>query len=608
MAAGRDLNARLIVRLQDRFSSGLSGLQNRLDRITGSLRRLSAISVIGGALALAGPISQAAAFEDILRQSAITAGATGTAVEQMVARNRLAFERLARETGQSSEAIAKANADLIAGGLAPDLIEQFLPLLARSATAAGASMEDLGRLARLLNQQLAITPEQLPQALAALAQAGRDGNFELRDMARELGAVLPIARTLGLQGPQAVAQLAASFQLAMRGANTTSEAANNVLNALQKLASPETVRSFAEVGVNLERLLASAARQGISPLEALVQKLRELTGGNLFRLSELFGDRQALLGLLPLITETARYIEIRDNAARATPALIDDAFQDRLRGAAIQLGLLNENFTQLYRRVSTVASEALAPLVGWLQRLNAWIDEIDQAYPGLIDKVIRFGLVIVAAVAVISSLVTIGGFIIGTLAPVAAFLTGTFGIAIAGVAAAAFLIYDNWEGIVGLFNRVRAAWDRFVNSEQAAETGRLFAAIARGISEAWEGVANVFRLVGEAIATTFRTILADLQPIIDAIKFVLESIPRLRPSGQSGPVAPQGRANFGGRGAATGFYGAEDALQPGTFPGSVRVGGEIIVRAAPGTEILDTSSRNPAVPVTPQRGPAVALP
>ena len=76
MAAGRDMNARLIIRLQDRFSAGLGGLQRRLEGIMGAMRRLSAVAAIGGGLALAGPIAQAAAFEDILRQSAITAGQT----------------------------------------------------------------------------------------------------------------------------------------------------------------------------------------------------------------------------------------------------------------------------------------------------------------------------------------------------------------------------------------------------------------------------------------------------------------------------------------------------------------------------------------------------
>ena len=608
MAAGRDMNARLIVRLQDRFSAGLGALQRRLDGIGSAMRRISAVGAIAAGVALAGPIAQAAAFEDILRQSAITAGATGAAVEAMVARNRVAFERLARATGQSSEGIARANADLLAGGLPTALVDQFLPLVARAATATGASMEDMGRLVRLLNQQMAITPEQMPQALAALAQAGRDGNFELRDMAREMPNVLAIARTLGMQGPAAIAQLGAAFQLAMTGASSASEAANNVVNALQKLASPETVRSFREIGVNMEQLMASAARQGISPLEALVQKLREVTGGNMFRLSELFGDRQALMGLLPLINETARYIEVRDNAARARPELIDQGFEDRMRGAAMQMALLTENATQLWRRLSLVAAEGLAPVVGFLQQLHGWIETVDAQYPGLIDKVLRWGIAIGVAVTALATLVTVGGFVLGALAPIAAFMAGPFGIALGLIAAAAYLIYDNWDAIIGVFDRVRAAWDRFMNSEQMEETRRVFGAVMDWISERVGMLGNAFTGFAAMVRGAFASVTAWLQPLIDGIDWVLARLPSLPSFGGGAAAGPTPRETGARNGLRRqSIYGPEDAMPPGSA-GEARVGGEIIVRAAPGTEIVDTTSRNPSVPITPNRGAMVAVP
>jgi TP901 family phage tail tape measure protein len=570
MAAGRDMNARLIIRLQDRFSAGLGALQRRLEGIMGAMRRISGVGILAGGVALAGPIAQAAQFEDVLRQSAITAGRTGTAVEEMVNRQRIAFERLARQTGQSSLSIAQANADMLAGGLDAGITERFLPMVARAATGFGATMQDMGSLVRQLNQQLGITEEQMPQAIAALAQAGREGNFELRDMARELGGILPIMRVLGMTGPQAVSQMGAAFQMAMRGANSASEAANNMVNALQKLAAPETVRNFAEVGVNLERVMQSAARQGISPLEALVQKLRELTGGNLNRLSELFGDRQALMGLLPLITETQRYIDTRDAAARAQPQLIDQAFQDRMRGATMQMALLLESTTQLWRRLSLVAAEGLAPMLDLLNRFHNWIDRIDTTYPGLIDKVLRWGLVLGGAATALATIVTVGGFVLKALAPLAAIMTGPIGWALLFLAGAAYLIWDNWEPIAAFFEGL------------------------------WGRITSVFQAGWELI-----------RPIIDAVVEGARLITNLLPEGAQAGAAfqpgaqAQRRLNFGQRGAASGFYPPEAAGPPS----EARVGGEIIVRAAPGTEVVDTRTRNPGVPiVAPNRGPVVAVP
>lgn len=608
MAAGRDMNARLIVRLQDRFSAGLSGLQGRLDRITASMRRLSAVAAIGAGLALAGPISQAAALDQSLRDIALTAGAAGPAVQRMIRDMQAPLQRLARETGQTMQDVTGGYGILIAAGMERTIADRAMPLIARFATAANASIADVANMVFSASTNMRVPMEQMEGFLASLMVAGREGRFEVRDMAREFNTLGARMQALGVTGNQAGEFIGAGLQVAMRGAATPAEAANNLADFLDKLAAPDVRRNLREIGIDVEAVFANARRLGRNPIEAMVQRLAQATGGELFRVSEVFGDRQARGFLLPLLQNRDEFIRIRGVMRASNPSLIWQSFVSQMEGPSRQLSQFYVNLTDLATRLGSAFSEGLVPVNEALSATIEFLERMDQSHPGLIEKVLRFGMVLGGAAAALATIVTVGGFVLGALAPLAAFMTGPFGLAIAAVAAAAWLIYDNWDTIVGLFNRVRAAWDRFWNSEQMQETGRVFSAIGRGIGEAWERVGQVFRLVGEAIATTFRTIMADLQPIIDAITWVLDRLPRMRGEGQSGPVAPQGQANFGGRGGASGYYGPEAALPPGTFPGDVRVGGEIVVRAAPGAEIVSTNSRNPSVPVTPDRGAMVARP
>jgi hypothetical protein len=205
-----------------------------------------------------------------------------------------------------------------------------------------------------------------------------------------------------------------------------------------------------------------------------------------------------------------------------------------------------------------------------LDRLHGWIERTDAAYPGLIDKVLRWGLALGAAAAALATLVTVGGFVLGALAPLMA-LISPWTLLIVGFAAVAWQIWENWEPIAGFFEG-------------------LWARITRAFQAGWDFI----------------------RPIVDAVVAGARLIASVLPEGaQAGPAFQPGaqaqrRLNFGQRGAAAGFYPPEATAGA---PGEARVGGEIIVRAAPGTEVVDTRSRNPGVPiVAPNRGAVVAVP
>lgn len=651
----RDMRARLVLSLRDGgVGAGLDRIGSRFDRIQATLRRLAAVSAIGLGLSWLGPMQQAAQFDDTLRQTAITAGRSGAEVEAYIRRTQAAYEGLAVRVGQRSRDIAAAAASLVASGMREDLVLPAMELIARVATASGSSMEELGRTYFQLQEQLGITTAQMPQAFAVLITGAKEGNFELRDMAREFPAILAAARALRIEGLGGAASLTAMLQVARTAAGSSSEAANNVLNALQKMASPETVRQFREIGVNIEALMNDAVRRGINPVEAVVQRLRERTGGNLFRLQELFGDRQALMGLLPMLQRAGYYLQTRDNAARASPDIIDVDAASRLRGALAQMTQLEERVEQLGRRFTVGLAPAIGVVNVALEGLQSGLAWLDGRVPGLVDDITSLGggfLLTAAALGIIGQAIS---FVVGGIAAIVGVVGGIAAAIIAGIAligAGAYLLWRHWDtvsmrtretwaalrqvftrfvswltgwapaaygGAVQIitgawsvlstwFNTLWRTWvvqpfEWFVGWVDGWTGGAATATINR-IKAAWEGLKSFFSDLWDGIVRRFEEIWGRIQP-------VLERIERFFQRDQAGELSnPEGQAQRRqnwrerGRNGAAGYYPPEAAMPGGGPGGEMRVGGEIIVRAAPGTEVeAARTTTGPVTLTTPDRG------
>lgn len=695
MAAARDLKVSFVLRLRDLASSGLGALQRRLEGLAGLGRR---IGLVGGALAglsLMGPIGQAAAYEDTLRQSAITAGQSGAAATRMVAEMSRAYERLALQTGQRSQAIAEAAKDLVAAGLDPKQVDAFLPVIARTATATGASMQDLSRTAIALRQNLRITTaEELADTFGSLAQAGKAGMFELRDMAREFPQLTAAwqgiidtankaaeaqerASKLRMSGREAAASMAAMLQVARQGAASSGEAANNLANFLQKITAPETVRNFRELGVDIQKLMGDAVAKGINPVEAVLAKIREKTGGDMFKVGQLFGDRQVLDFLRPMLRGTDEYMNMLQGALAANRALINQDFATRMAGAYMQLEIVMEQVTQLSRRAGLAFASNLRLVDAALAGVQSGIAWLDAHFPGLVDATLAWAGTLIGLAGILGVAAPILGIVragfvlllrpvlllftgLGRFLPllrVLALALGILGVpvsvataAVLALAAAAYLIWRNWSGIVEFF---RSVWDRIWNSQQVTWlretvvgafkwaagqvkaawedlkgffsglwpeierrfdefitwvdgwTGGAASRAIQAIKDAWDGLKSSFGDLWKGIEDRFQgfvdRVKEKLQPIInlyDRVKGIVEG----RGAGtQPVPEPALGQADrrMAGRGAFA--YGAEAAVVPGagrTEPQRV----EMTVRAAPGTQVEDVRATPGIGVILPERG------
>lgn len=106
--------------------------------------------------------------------------------------------------------------------------------------------DDTAKLIKVL-KDAGFNGKDLALAFEHALQSGLDGNFEITDMVRELPALLPQAQQAGLTGMQGLDYLLSLLQSAANKSGTTSEAATNVSNILNKTLAADTVKRLSKL-------------------------------------------------------------------------------------------------------------------------------------------------------------------------------------------------------------------------------------------------------------------------------------------------------------------------------------------------------------------------
>ena len=374
-------------------------------RIFSDMARLSAA---GAALAVpAGmAVGTAAKKQDAIRDMAITGGMSGDDEAKL----SLAVRNIARDSNQYQTDILQGMQVLVAGGVqSREELEGYGAELARVATATRASMDDLGATTLALRDNLGITSKDIAKSFNILAAGGKAGLVELKDMAKFLPQLAPTFASMGIAGNEAVAEIAAALQVARRGAGTNDEAANNMRNFLQKIFAPDTVKNFADAGIDLKASLKQLAKDGIGPFEGTMRLVMEYMKSQspkaatefkkamqiedeakrkqalqriqeAYALSDLFRDMQAMNFLRPLVMQMDDYKKIKAEALDAAQQdVIGEDFKKRTATALeqakrlrIEFDLAAESLGKALLPSALAVGQALLPL---LQRGATWLEQ-----------------------------------------------------------------------------------------------------------------------------------------------------------------------------------------------------------------------------------------
>jgi len=237
-------------------------LADERQRLGGEIMGTYATAAAVGMPALSA-VREAAGFGDAVKDIAIV-GELSKEQEQVLGSS---LRAIARETNQTARDMAAGVSMLIANGMEAQKAAEQARLLGKFTTASRASMDDAARM-MVSFDLLGVSARDMELAFAQAAKAGKLGSFEVRDMAKWFPQLGGYMKAIGITGNEAVVNMAARLQIAMRTAGSTDEAANNFRNFLAKLTSPDTKKDFEKLGIDLQGSMLRAARRGMDPIEA----------------------------------------------------------------------------------------------------------------------------------------------------------------------------------------------------------------------------------------------------------------------------------------------------------------------------------------------------
>ena len=294
-------------------------------------------------LGLTSAIPQALEMEHRLREL----GNVGQLSAKQLADMDMRLGNISKYSNQFRPEIIEGLSVLVASGVDPTKALDYMNVIGKTATAEQAAIVDISKTAFSVTDNLKVPVSELGRTMDILAQAGKEGRFELKDMAGEFPGLTASASMLGMKGVPAVAQLGAALQVAMKGAKDAPEAANNLQNFMQKVTAPQTIQNFSKkFGIDLKSELIKAVAEGKDPILEVLNLVQRATGGDAFKVSEIFQDMQVLNFIKPMMKNLKEYEAIKRSALSAE-GIVDSDFQNMMGTTIEQWNRLKINMMEL---------------------------------------------------------------------------------------------------------------------------------------------------------------------------------------------------------------------------------------------------------------------
>ncbi|WP_223542802.1 phage tail tape measure protein [Pseudomonas sp. BF-RE-26] len=385
-----------------------------------SLRSGFGTAVAGTTLA-AVPTKVSADFQAIIRDIAIKSGTANTQQEMDTARD---IVQTSKNTGMANTQVADLVNQLVGGGMELAEALQYAPVAAKFAVGQGASGTDTARMILAMQNNAKITdPKKMEQALASVALLGQQGSFEAADMAKWFPELLAQMASSGITGQDAVTQLGAMLQVQIKSAGSADEAANNLKNWIAKIGSGETVKGYADAGIDYQGSMNAAIGKGLSTFEASFElarryvektdpkKAKQLDQGltqisqetdpakaqamadalaATLRTGDLFADMQVKTALMAYTQNKKFYAELKKGASDPNgerKVILDKNLSERRETSAQRWAETGQAFNDSLRAIGDAlrpATDALATGIGATARgLTALSEETPKVVLGL---------------------------------------------------------------------------------------------------------------------------------------------------------------------------------------------------------------------------------
>lgn len=346
----------------------------RLSRKMGEQwKRLRGYALAAGAVAVGAFGVKASRNSAQFEQQLQDVGNTANLTDKQIKALRASVVDLGKKTGQSSDDVVAGLSTMVAAGLSvPDAIAA-IGSVSKAATAESANVEDLARAAFTAMDTLGIKSDDLGQTLDTMAQAGKMGNVELKDMAPTLPAIASGFAGIHMKGREAVATMTAAFEVARKGAPNADVAATNLRNFVSAITSPAMLKRAQEnFGVDLYAVVLKAQKDGANVFEAVMSKIKDMTGGDAKKLGMLTSNIRSLRFLRAFFQHQEDYKEIKDAALNAHDVVQKDFVrmmatrQQRMKNLAHSWDNFSKNAGMAINTVVAYLADMLIPVVNAL--------------------------------------------------------------------------------------------------------------------------------------------------------------------------------------------------------------------------------------------------
>ena len=237
-------------------------------------------ATVGAGYVMQRPIRDAMQYEKDLAQLSINAYDNPS--DRKAGQNtlRLMIANSAKQYGQTTDDVLTGLNNLMASGKykgktdaeTEKNLEGAIKAAAEAAQASGGDILDFAQLSIAAKAKKINHLKYMSYAV----QAGKEGNFETRDLAKHLSTQSGMLPSDPANKKRQASQLMALNQVAMSTAGSTDQAGNNVTNLLSKMGAESTKKTFKkDYGIDLDARYLKGAETGKTRFDVFGEALNE---------------------------------------------------------------------------------------------------------------------------------------------------------------------------------------------------------------------------------------------------------------------------------------------------------------------------------------------
>lgn len=316
--------------------------------------------VLGPAVAAATGVKSLKSFaeaERAITRIGVTAGATDGELKSV---GETAFG-IAQQVAMPYAKVVEGLGVLVSQGRNLKEAMAFLPAVSRTASAAGAEIDDIAKTADSVGSNFKIAGEEMQAAFDIMAAGGKAGQFELKDMARYLPSLGPAAAAVGFEGKKGLTELVSMLQVLRKGSGSSEEAAGSMANILQKMQSEETSKRFKKFGIDLEAGLKKGKAEGRNLVEVFEDLTRAALKGDLSKLPQLINDMEFARGIRALMTFRGEWQRTVGLISRTSGGSVDADLARVTANTQAKLDRLFNSVEKRARQLGAVLSDIWVP-------------------------------------------------------------------------------------------------------------------------------------------------------------------------------------------------------------------------------------------------------